>query len=135
MNWLLISTYVAVLGATALLLLGMYRSRGGAGYLVLLVALPMWPVLGNGVYRLLITPGIDRLIDGEAVSLWPFSLVSSGAISIGELVVRFSLAGSVLQSALTLVGIWLLRARLRSPPNTRLQRTGAEAPAAEPQGR
>ncbi len=111
---IMVITYFAVLGVTAWLLVQMYRSRKKVGYLVLLLALPAWPVLTAGARFVL-----------------SFSMVSKGQMTLGDLIMLLSYGGATIQSLLFLLGLWLLLGPIERstdvPPNTPLQ---ADRPSA-----
>ena len=98
---IMVITYFAVLGVKV-------------GYLVLLLALPAWPVLSAGA-RFVVS----------------FSMVSKGQMTLGDLIMLLSYGGATIQSLLVLLGLWLLLGPIERsaevPPNTPLQ---ADRPSA-----
>jgi hypothetical protein len=124
MNTALLIVNLVVLGAAVLLLvLGYLRTRN-AGYILLILGWSVWPMIGWGLWRFVAIPKIDALATDEHVGLWPFSLVSSGTLSIGELATHFGQVSSMIEGALVLAGIWLVvlgHVNLTKPSNTPMQ--------------
>lgn len=87
--------------AIAVLLIRKYLRTRDVAFIWLGVAVLVWPV----VSRLLLDPlahlAIDRLTHGEAIGLFPFTLVEHGRMTLGTLVVSMAWAQE-------LVGICLL---------------------------
>jgi hypothetical protein len=110
-QWIAFALYVAL----ALALAGKYLRTRDAGFVWLGVALILWPLAaywlnqGEGVL-------IDRVLHGQAPGFYPFSLIATGQLTVGELV---SLTRSVQQ----LIGVGLLLvavlylSRAKRPPD------------------
>ena len=136
MSYIVLIANVVVLGLIAVLLVRSSRGSGNRGYLVLLAGLMVFPGIRKTVSHFITEPAIDSIIAGEHVALWPYSLVESGTLSLGELLIWLGATFSLVEYGLILAGLWLVvrsHKHITTPSNTRLQLTGAVAPAAEPQ--
>jgi len=101
------------------------RTRN-AGYIILGVALSVWPILW-ALPSFFFRAQIDKLVSGEPV-LFPFSLVE-GRMTVGELVATLNYTGQIIQAGLILVGLLLLSRKTNSvvaePSNTPLHPTSS----------
>ena len=91
-----------------------YRRTRNVGFLVLGCGVLIWPLvsalLGMGT-RLM----IDRVLRGETVTLWPFSLLVQGQLTPGYLIAITTAGKGVIQSGLILLGILAL-GKVSNPP-------------------
>ncbi len=81
-----------------------YRRTRDRGFIWLGLALVIWPLVAHCLEvgeRVL----IDRLSEGQTVSLYPFSLVSRGRITIGYLKATLILLHRFIENALILVAL------------------------------
>ena len=90
-----------------------YRNTRDRGFIWLGLALVIWPLVAyclEAGERVL----INRLSEGQTVSLYPFSLVSQGRITIGKLVATLGSFRSFIKSVLILTGLAMLYRGSRS---------------------
>lgn len=114
-----------VFGATAWVLVRGFRSTRSSGYLVLLAGLLGIPVLSFLIRPLI----IGYAIEGQA---------ANGPPTPGKLAALLFMTFDLFKGALVLLGLWLVvrnHSDAATQANKRLHRTGAVAPAAEPQPR
>ena len=118
-----LGAYYLILGATTWLLVGAFRSTRSSGYLVLLAGLLAMPFLGSAIGRFITAPAIE-------------ALAVNGPLTTGELFAFLGVIFKLFEGTLVLQGLWLVVRNHNdpaTPANKRLERTGAAAPAAEPQ--
>jgi len=95
---------VIVYGGIAAVLLVQYRRTRDAGFLWLAVPLAVWPLLAIPFtcwHRVL----INRLMSGEPVSMYPYSLVAQGEMTLGSLTHALTRWAWLAQSALILLAL------------------------------
>lgn len=104
MLYLLVSLNVLVFVAMIWAFVSKYRSTRDPGLLWLGAALLIWPLIaaalayGEHVFS-------DRLVSGEPVGIFPFSLVERGWISLGTLQTTLGYMERLVASSLVLIGI------------------------------
>jgi hypothetical protein len=98
-----------------------YRRTRNVGFLVLGCGVLIWPLvsalLGMGT-RLM----IDRVLRGETVTVWPFSLLAQRQLTFGYLIVLTTYGKGVIQSGLILLGILAL-GKVSNPPISSMSAT------------
>ena len=97
--------------AIALVLIRNYVRTRDVGLIWLGVAVVVWPLVSR-MLELGSRRFIDRMVRHEAIGFYPFSLVSSGQITTGELVLNLALVSQ-------LVGVCLLFVAVLYLANTR----------------
>ncbi len=106
------ATVIALRLAIALLLLRRYLRTREIGFVWLGVAVVIWPLM----MRFLVDRGlavfIGRVINGQSVGFYPFNLVRSGQLTIGELVKSIDLVEQLVGVCLLLVAVLYLRRNL-----------------------
>ena len=90
--------------AIAVILVRKYLCTRDAGLLWLVVAVVVWPLVSRlldlGSRHLL-----DKLVRHEWVGFYPFSLVASGQLTIGELVAYLGLFGQLVGISLLFIAV------------------------------
>jgi hypothetical protein len=84
-----------------------YRVTGNVGFLILGAGVLVWPLLS----QLLRVAGhiiIERIINGGAIGIFPFSPLTSGRVTLGEMLAISIYGYHAIQGALILLGIVLL---------------------------
>jgi hypothetical protein len=102
--------------AIAVVLIRKYLRTHDVGLIWLGIAVVVWPLV-SGMLDLGSRSLIDRLVHHESVGFYPFSLVSSGQITTGELVLYLGLFGQVVGVCLLFVAVLYL-ANTRNPIQT-----------------
>jgi hypothetical protein len=121
----LLALYGLVLLALAVVLVLRFRATRNVGYVVLGVALPLWPLV-SWPLRTFLHSQVDRFMDGEGM-LFPLSLLAD-TTTAGTILRTFSYTLGILQVSLILVGFLLLaRPSARDAP-------AAASPEPEPAG-
>jgi 4-amino-4-deoxy-L-arabinose transferase-like glycosyltransferase len=88
-----------------------YRARRDRGFLWLGISLVLFPLLGAPLAGIL-HHAMNRVSAGETIGLFPFTLVESGRITLGEFVALLSHLRGAIWSAFVLLGVLMLcRAR------------------------
>ena len=100
--------------AVAALLVWKYRRTGDAGFLWLGLPLVVLPLIALPL-ALWLQTGVDRLMLGEQVSIFPFTLVEEGRMTMGGLLTRLNLLEHVVWGVLSLVAVLAFSGR-RKPP-------------------
>jgi hypothetical protein len=88
----------------AWILLAKYRSVRDSGLLWLAGALVLWPLISNLARygeRIL----MDRLVAGESVGIYPFSLVAQGTLTLGSLSAILSYSHHLVGAVLILIAV------------------------------
>lgn len=107
---------IRVLGATtfilyiavAVLLAWKYRETKDAGFLWLSLPLVLLPLVALPL-ALWQQEGVDRLVCGQEVSVFPFTLVTQGRITLGGLLTLLNLLEHAVWGVLSLVAILAIR--------------------------
>lgn len=94
--------------AVAVLLVRKYRATGDAGFLWLGLPLVLLPLVALPI-ALWLEAGVDRLLAGERVNAFPFTLVEQGRLTTGGLLTLLNLLEHVAWGVLSLVAILVLR--------------------------
>lgn len=115
--------YAVVLIALGVILIRRYVQTRNIGYVVLGLALPLWPLL-SWAPSLFLRNQIDRVASGKE-AVFPFSLLD-GRMTLGQIVATFSYGTRLVQISLVLLGFLLLSrsGNTLEPPNSALQPTG-----------
>jgi hypothetical protein len=103
-------TAFVLYAAVAVLLVRKYRVAGDAGLLWLGLPLVVLPVVALPL-ALWLQAGVDRLLLGEQVSVFPFTLVERGYLTMGGFLTLLNLVEHVVWGALSLVAVVALRPR------------------------
>ena len=96
---------VAVLMLIAAILTVNFARTRNSGFLWLMVALVVWPLASSVVGAVGVRPAIDRLIAGDEVGYFPFSLVERGHIALGSLLTMLMYFNRLVRSALLIIAI------------------------------
>ena len=96
--------------AVAALLVWKYRATREAGFLWLGPPLVLLP-LGSLPVALWLQAGVDRLALGQQVSIFPFTLVEQGHLTMGSLLTLLNLVEHLAWGALSLVSVLALLPR------------------------
>lgn len=110
----LILINVALILAILVALVVKYRRTRDAGFLVLILALVVWPLAAE-----IVVPVIQIQIDSIAAMhpvMYPFSLFAQGSRPLGELIAGVRLLGRLVGSVLLLMAVCLLRRRSAHTP-------------------
>lgn len=110
---------IGVLGATACVLYGAvfallvwkYGRTGDAGFLWLGLPLVVLPLVAVPL-ALWLQAGVDKLLLGKQVSLFPFTLVEQGRLTMGSLLTLLNLVQHVVWGLLSLIAVLALRPRM-----------------------
>jgi hypothetical protein len=105
--YILAALAVALHIAIAVVLVRKYIRTRDAGFIWLGIAVVIWPVLSrllDGGERVF----IDRVIQHQPVGLYPFSLVERGDMTMGQLVLAFSVGEQLIGIVLLLVAVLYL---------------------------
>jgi hypothetical protein len=113
---------IGVLGATtfvlyaavAVLLVWKYRGTRDAGFLWLGLPLVLLPLVALPL-ALWLQAGVDRLLRGQQVSVFPFTLVEQGRITMGGLLTLLNLLQHVVWGALSLVAVLAFSGGRKAP--------------------
>lgn len=103
---LVIVTFVLYL-AVAVLLVRKYRRTGNAGFLWLGLPLVLLPFVALPL-ALWLEAGVDRLALGQQISIFPFTLVEQGRLTMGQLLTRLNLVEHVIWGLLSLLAVLVL---------------------------
>ena len=114
---------IGVLGATtfvlysavAVLLVWKYRRTRDAGFLCLGLPLVLLPIAALPL-ALWLQVGVDRLVLGQQVSAFPFTLVEQGRLTMGGLLTLLNLVEHVVWGVLSLVAVLALNGSRKAPP-------------------
>jgi hypothetical protein len=90
-----------------------YRRTRDIGFLWLGLALVVWP-LAEGLLVSWQRPAFERLVSGESVGYFPFSLVKAGKMTPGELVVTLRYCYRLIGLTLGLLAVAFLHRRKQS---------------------
>jgi hypothetical protein len=109
---------IGVLGATtfvlysavAVLLVWKYRRSRDPGFLWLGLPLVLLPFVALPL-ALWLQAGVDRLELGQQVSIFPFTLVEQGRLTMGRLLTLLNLVEHVVWGVLSLVAVLAFRPR------------------------
>lgn len=102
--------------AVAVVLVLRFRSTRNVGYLLLAIGVGIWPVV-DSLIHVGLRWGIDRAIEHKPTP-YPFSIVTSGRVSVGTFLVTSNAMLRVLQLTITLLGFVLaFRTRPAGPPD------------------
>lgn len=112
MNSFLAAVAFVLYSAAAALLVCKYRRTGDIGFLWLGLPLAVLPLVALPL-ALWLQIGVDRLLLGEQVSDFPFSLVRQGRLTMGGLLTLLNLLEHLVWGILSLVAILALRPRWR----------------------
>ncbi len=104
----LVATTFVLYSAVAVLLVRKYRRTGDAGLLWLGLPLVLLPLVALPL-ALWLQTGVDRLILGQRVSIFPFTLVEQGRLTMGGLLTWLNLLEHVVWGVLSLVAVLALR--------------------------
>ena len=111
----LLGTITFVLYATvAVLLVWKFRRTRDAGFLWLGLPLVLLPVVALPL-ALWLQAGVDRLALGRQVSLFPFTLVEQGRLTLGSLLTLLNLIEHVVWGVLSLVAVLALSRARKTP--------------------
>jgi len=124
-----------VLGATAfilyavvaVLLLWKYRGTRDAGFLWLGLPLVLLPVVALPL-ALWLQAGVDRLVLGEQVSVFPFTLVEQQLLTLGDLLTLLNLIQHVGWGILSLIAVLALRPHRMKDAGRRSETAATGAP-------
>jgi hypothetical protein len=94
----------------AVLLVRKYRRTGEAGFLWLGLPLVVLPFAALPL-AFWLQEGVDRLELGEQVSIFPFTLVEQGRLTVGSLLTLLNLVEHVVWGLSALVAVLALRPR------------------------
>ena len=97
-------------GVVAVLLVRKYRRTGDAGFLLLWLPLVLLPLAALPL-ALWVQEGADRLALGTQASVFPFSLVEQGRLTLGRLLTLLNLLQHVVWGLLSLAAVLALRPR------------------------
>ena len=97
-------------GVVAVLLVRKYRRTGDAGFLLLWLPLVLLPLAALPL-ALWVQEGADRLALGTQASVFPFSLVEQGRLTLGRLLTLLNLLQHVVWGVLSLAAVLALRPR------------------------
>jgi len=114
---------IGVLGATtfvlysavAVLLIWKYRRTRDAGFLCLGLPLVLLPIVALPL-ALWLKVGVDRLVLGQQVSAFPFTLVEQGRLTMGGLLTLLNLVAHVVWGVLSLVAVLALNGSRKTTP-------------------
>lgn len=112
MTIFILRTIYLVMGAVGGVVLFRWfmRSRN-PGFLLLMVGLALWPLI-SWLFGWAVRTQADRALEG-GMTLFPFSLVSSGKATLGEVAVTVGLIPEIVQFGLIFAGLLLiLRSKL-----------------------
>ena len=101
-------TTIALYLAVAVLLIRKHRRTGDAGLLWLGLPLVLLPLLSLPL-ALWLQAGVDRLIQGEHVNRFPFTLVEQGRLTLGSLLTGLNVLQHVVWGVLSLAAVLALR--------------------------
>ena len=96
--------------AVAVLLVWKYRRTGDVGFILLGLPLVLLPLVAIPL-ALWLQAGVDRLLLGKQVSVFPFTLVEQGRLTMGTLLTLLNLTQHVVWGVLSLVAVLALRPR------------------------
>jgi len=113
---------IGVLGATtfvlyfavAMRLIWKYRGTRDAGFLWLGLPLVLLPLVALPL-ALWLQAGIDRLVLGQQVSIFPFTLVEQGRLTMGGLLTLLNLVEHVVWGGLSRVAVLALNGGRKAP--------------------
>ena len=94
--------------AVAVLLGWKYRATRNAGFLWLGLPLVLLPLVALPL-ALWVETGVDRLALGQQVSVFPFTLVETGRLTMGALLTLLNLLEHLVWGILSLVAVLALR--------------------------
>lgn len=92
----------------AVLLVWKFRTTRDAGFLWLGLPLVVLPLVALPM-ALWLQAGVDRLVLGQQVNVFPFTWVEQGRLTMGELLTLLNLVQHVVWGVLSLVAILALR--------------------------
>jgi hypothetical protein len=84
-----------------------YRYTHNRGFLILGGGVVVWPLVGD-LLRMGMLTVIRQIRNGQHISYFPFSLVSSGQIMPGDLLINYTYAYQVIHAALILIGLVMI---------------------------
>ena len=105
---------VALILAILVALVVKYRRTRDAGFVVLILALVVWPLAAE-ILVPVIQIQIDSIAAGHPV-MYPFSLFGQGSRPLGELIAGVRLLGRLVGSVLLLMAVCLLSRRSAHTP-------------------
>lgn len=100
--------------AVAVLLVWKYRRTRDAGFLWLGLPLVLLPLVALPL-ALWLQAGVDRLVLGEQVNAFPFTLVEQGRLTMGSLLTLLNLMEHVVWGVLSLGAILALKGSRKVP--------------------
>jgi len=114
---------IGVLGATtfvlysavAVLLVWKYRRTRDAGFLWLGLPLVLLPIMALPL-ALWLQVGVDRLVLGQQVSAFPFTLVEQGCLTMGGFLTLLNLVEHMVWGVLALVAVLALNGSRKASP-------------------
>ena len=104
----------ALYAAVAVLLACKYRRSGDVGFLWLGLPLVLLPLVALPL-ALWLQAGVDRLVLGQQVSTFPFTLVEQGRLTMGSLLTLLNLMEHVVWGVLALIAILALNGSRKAP--------------------
>ena len=113
------TTYV-LYAAAAVLLVRKYRRTGDAGFLWLGLPLVVLPFVALPL-ALWVEAGVDRLVLGQQVSVFPFTLVEQGRITMGGLLTLLNVLQHVVWGAFSLVAVLAFHGGRKAPDGKNAQ--------------
>ena len=105
---ILSATAFVLYAAVAVLLVRKYRGTRDAGLLWLGLPLVLLPLVALPL-ALWLQAGVDRLLLGQQVSVFPFTLVEQGRLTMGGLLTLLNLVEHVVWGVLSLLAVLALR--------------------------
>ena len=93
--------YLALIAA----LVVRYIHTRDVGFLWLGLAIVVWPLVAGLASRFGVRPIIDRIAAGEKVGVYPFTLVESGRLTLGSLMMIFAYLQTIIRQGLLLMAV------------------------------
>lgn len=108
---LLAASVLVFYAAIAVLLVRKYLLTRDVGFIWLGAAVLVWPVVSHLLLDPLKSVLIDRLIHGQAIRIYPFTLVEHGEITIGSFVASIDWAQQLVGICLLFVAVYLSKTK------------------------
>ena len=105
---------LVVYAGIAFVLLTKYRQTRDLGFLILGCGLLGWP-LASRILAAGMRTTVQAVANGEPITFFPFSLITTGQFTLGELFAFSTYANHVIHGSLILIGLLVIGRTIKTP--------------------